>query len=324
MKQLVGKVSELWRYPVKSMAGNSVDQAFIEKPGMQSDRGWAIRDEQAGELTNVRKMPRLLLCSANYVKEPQGKQIPHVLIQLPDGSTIHSSEDKANEQLSEYLKKPVTLWPLQARSNWRHYRNAKTSGAAAMKKQFAAKELPDMSSISWSKMLELAVFSTPLGRYYDCYPLHILTSNTLLKLSELEPQGGFCPQRFRPNIFIESLEKQARFDEFLWLDGHLHIGKTIIKCESRTIRCSMPSQPQVGFAKDSKVLRTLEKHTGRHLGINASVLKSGEIQVGDAVEWIPASDSFFRNRVKPASDKLRSKLIHFSLQAIDGNFRQRK
>lgn len=49
----VGKVSELWRYPVKSMQGNRVDVCFIGKDGMLGDRNWALRDDAVGELSSV-------------------------------------------------------------------------------------------------------------------------------------------------------------------------------------------------------------------------------------------------------------------------------
>ncbi|NRB38258.1 MAG: MOSC N-terminal beta barrel domain-containing protein [Pseudomonadales bacterium] len=317
MSQVVGTVKELWRYPVKSMVGGTVNEAHIDKLGMLGDRGWALRDEVAGELTSVRKMPKLLLCEAVYDTEPEEKKVPDVSISLPNGIKVNSADEDVNQILSDYLNKKVTLWPLQPRSNWRHYRMKEMSGAEAMKKQFASKELPDMSSVSWKKMLELSIFSTPLGRYYDCYPLHILTSNSLKNLSEIEPDAHFCQQRFRPNIFIESADEKAQFDEFLWLNGQLKIGETIIKCESRTVRCLMPAQPQPGFNKDSKVLRTLEKTTGRHLGINASVIKVGKIQVGDIVEWIPAKDSKLRDTLHSVSGKLKTRLIHASLHALD-------
>ncbi len=317
MAEIVGSVKELWRYPVKSMVGSTLQRSYVEKLGMRGDRGWAIRDDRAGELTSVRKMPRLLLCEALYEEEPEGSDIPQVRIRLPDGSEFKSSDAGANEILSDFLERPVSLWPLQPRSNWQHYRLKKMSGAQAMKKQFSSRELPDMSSVSWGKMLELSIFSTPLGRYHDCYPLHILTSNTLKKLAQIESEGDYCPRRFRPSILIESAVEQARFDEFAWLDGRLCIGETVIDCRSRTVRCLMPAQPQSGLGKDGKVLRVLEKATARHLGINASVRREGLIRVGDVVEWIPARDSILRKAVRSVSGRLKTRLIHTSLKAVD-------
>ena len=270
-----------------------------------------------GELTSVRKIPKQLLCTPTYDHEPSGVDVPHVKIQLPGGAEVHSSDVGVNEVLSDYLNKKVSLCSLQPKSDWRHYRLTEMSGAKAIKKQFATKTLPDMSSISWLKMLELSVFSTPLGRYYDCYPLHLITTSSLDKLKEIEPEGDFNSRRFRPNIVIDSASKLPAFEEFDWVDGRLRIGSMVIKCVSKTVRCSMPAQPQVAFGKDTKILRTLERNTGRHLGVNATVVRCGQIKEGDRVEWIPAQHSSLRQKLSPISGRVRSNLIHNSMKAVD-------
>lgn len=318
----VGTVKELWRYPVKSMEGELLDKAHIEKLGLMGDRCWAIRDENRNEISSVRKLPKLLQCTARYKNEPcldqSNSQIPHVNITLPDGVSFSSSDDNKNKHLSAYLKKDVSIWPLQPKSNWRFYRLKTIDGQEALKKQFNTKiDLPDMASVSWLKMLELSIFATPLGRYYDVYPLHIVSSNSLEKLKSLEPEGDFQSKRFRPNIFIESSHKNANLDEFDWIGGKLHIGNTIIQCESRTVRCLMPAQPQPNLAKDTLVLRTLEKHTGRHLGINATVIKTGVIHHGDAVYWEPELKYTLRKIYQPISDKIKNAVIKTSLKMID-------
>lgn len=322
MKHQVGTVKELWRYPVKSMEGELIEQATIEKLGLVGDRCWAIRDVEKSETSSVRKLPALLRCSARYQQEPKqgqtGADIPAVNIELADGTSISSEASDVDSRLSQYLKKPVSLKPLQPRSNWAFYRLKTIDGEEALKKQFNTKEpLPSMASVSWLKMLELSIFATPLGRFYDAYPLHIVTSNSIETLKQLEPEGDFQSKRFRPNIYIECNTPQAQLEEFNWVGGKLYIGDTIIKCESRTVRCLMPAQPQPGLNKDSKVLRTLEKHTKRHLGINASVLQSGKIQHGDPVFWEPESKYALRKLYQPVSDCIKNSLIQTSLKLID-------
>ncbi len=317
MSQRVGHIKEIWRYPVKSMVGETLDQAYIASYGLQGDRGWALRAQDAGELTVVRKTPKLLHCKARYKHEPNGKDIPTAIIEFPDGSEVHSNDPQANQKVSALTRKNLSLWPLQPKRNWQHYRLAGATGAKAKKRQFASKELPDMSSFSWKLLLELSIFATPLGRHYDCYPLHILTTNSLKKMAELEPAGDFRVERFRPNLLIESAGNDIDFDEFNWLDGTLSIGGTIIKCESRTVRCSMPAQPQANIDKNSNVIRAVNNHTGRHLGINATVIQTGEIRCGDEVRWTPASSNAIRKAVKPVWGKLKTNMIHSSLKAID-------
>lgn len=313
----VGRVKELWRYPVKSMEGARVTESFIGKAGMAGDRNWALKDESLGELSTVRKLPTLLKFKARYDKAPGPGEVPAVTIELPDGRLVTSADDNVNDLLSEAIGKPVSLWPLQPKTNLKHYRLNVPAGATAMKKQFATKELPDMSSVSWRMMMELAIFTTPLGRYHDVYPLHLLTSGSLEKLRQLEPAGDFRVERFRPNMLIETAGDDADFEEFQWVEGKLYIGEVVLKVVSRTVRCSMPAQPQVAIKKDAKVLRALEAHTQRHLGVNISVIKPGVIREGDSVRLEPSSRSKLSRRVDAVSSRLRNRAIQSSFKLID-------
>jgi uncharacterized protein YcbX len=44
----IGRVIEVWRYPVKSMGGEQLGQCMLGAHGVAGDRGWALRDELAG------------------------------------------------------------------------------------------------------------------------------------------------------------------------------------------------------------------------------------------------------------------------------------
>ena len=39
-----GQVTALWRYPVKSLGGEQVEQIDIGSRGLHGDRLWAVRD----------------------------------------------------------------------------------------------------------------------------------------------------------------------------------------------------------------------------------------------------------------------------------------
>lgn len=52
------RVAELWRYPIKSMRGESLDEVEIERDGIPGDRGLHVRD--AGGLVTARTAPGLL------------------------------------------------------------------------------------------------------------------------------------------------------------------------------------------------------------------------------------------------------------------------
>jgi uncharacterized protein YcbX len=149
------------------------------------------------------------------------------------------------------------------------------------------------------------------------FPLHILSTNALRKMRTLEPEADFSVARFRPNIVIESADPAAEFDDFAWLGGGLQIGDARLACASRTVRCSAPGQPQAGgVAKDGKVVRTLDRHTQRHAGINATVGRGGEIAVGQPVFWVPGR-ALLPAPAARLRDRLQNALSHTLLNMND-------
>src|SRR5277367_2968199 len=121
----IGTVKEIWRYPVKSMAGERMQRANVSARGIYGDRGWAIRDEKAGEIRGARKLPALLHCAAVYLQEPSGNCLPPAQITMPDGATFRSDSVEANAHLSELLGRPVSIWPIQRASEPDFLRRAK-------------------------------------------------------------------------------------------------------------------------------------------------------------------------------------------------------
>ena len=54
----LGRVTEIWRYPVKSMGGERLQQASVGRLGVPGDRGWALRDETARRGARREEVPR--------------------------------------------------------------------------------------------------------------------------------------------------------------------------------------------------------------------------------------------------------------------------
>ena len=53
-------VQELWRYPVKSMRGERISQAELEKTGIRGDRNVAVVSQTLGRVITARSHPGLL------------------------------------------------------------------------------------------------------------------------------------------------------------------------------------------------------------------------------------------------------------------------
>lgn len=93
----MANVSEIWRFPVKSVRGESLESAEFDANGLAFDRGWSILDLASGKTLTARRSPALLMASAQ-VSEGQ------VVLTLPDGT--EANEDSV---LSTWLGTDVSL-----------------------------------------------------------------------------------------------------------------------------------------------------------------------------------------------------------------------
>ena len=105
----VGRVASLHRYPVKSLAGESLALVEVDARGLAGDRAWAVRDPD-GKLGSgkssrrFRKMDGLLLLSGAYAGE-----VP--VVAFPDGRRFRADDPSVHEALSGYVGRPVRLEP---------------------------------------------------------------------------------------------------------------------------------------------------------------------------------------------------------------------
>ena len=117
----IGTVKQIWRFAVKSMAGERLEVCSVGTHGIPGDRGWAIRDEAAGRLATGSRFPLLMQCAARYREAPVNGVIPHVDMRFPDGTRIGSENSDVNARLTALLGKPVSLSSLAADSNAEPY-----------------------------------------------------------------------------------------------------------------------------------------------------------------------------------------------------------
>jgi uncharacterized protein len=298
----IGTVKQIWRYAVKSMAGEQLEMCTVSLRGIPGDRGWALRDETTGEITNGKNLPLLMQCAARYRETPSNGFIPHADIRLPNGIEIGSDSPDVNTRLSELLGRPVSLWPIQPATNIEHYRRssktARVMGRLARFRVFRAalpvltsfgeantelreafsrepdEPVPDLSKLP----PELIEFTSPPGTYFDAYPIHVLTTASLEMMKRLNPAATWDVRRFRPNFLIET-----NLVESDWSGQRLRIGEVELQCEIPTVRCGMTMQAQAELQKDPSILRSIVRDADQNLGIYANVVTPGEIRVGDVV-----------------------------------------
>ena len=89
-------VTQIWRYPVKSIGGERLESAEVGTHGISGDRGWGVLDRSTGMVLTARRAPLLLFASARVDRSGD------VLIILPDGSEVRSGTD-GDRALSGWL-----------------------------------------------------------------------------------------------------------------------------------------------------------------------------------------------------------------------------
>ncbi len=279
-------VTAIHRYPVKSMAGESLEATALGERGLPGDRAWAVRDEVRGGIRGAKKLPALMTCAARYEKTPPAEGSSAAIVTLPDGSELTTTDPDASERISGAIGHRVTLWPLRPAEDEAHYRRGAPDHAdmeTELRAMFARTKdepLPELGKFP----PEILQNESPPGTYFDAYPLLLLSRQSLDRLSALAPASRFDVRRFRPNFVLDLPDAAEPFPEAAWEGRRIRIGSALLEATIACPRCVMTTHGFADLPKDPKVMRALVANAGGNLGIYAKVTEPGEVRVGDRVE----------------------------------------
>jgi uncharacterized protein YcbX len=269
---------ELFRYPVKSMMGESLTATELTKAGLTGDRAWAVRDERRGGIRGGKKIPQLMTLSAQA-----GTDVP--MITAPDGDSAAANSDGINQWLSDKLNHPVSLWPLLPAEQLDHYRRgAPDTEDFELELRTVFGRLPDEPIPDLSGFEELLEFESPPGTYFDAFPVSIMSRQSLESMDKLGSESCFDARRFRPNLLIDIPKSKLPFPEQEWVGATLSIGSVVLKVEATCPRCSMTTHGFADLPRDTEVMRQLVRHSEGNLGVYASVQTAGSLSINDTVE----------------------------------------
>lgn len=289
----IGRVQQLWRFPVKSMAGEAVSQVELTADGVLGDRAWALQDVESGRIVSakdVRHFPDLLRCRAAFASPPAlGTEWPTVTITLPDGGEIHSANPDASRRLSQRLGRKVRLVreaPADYTVDQHHPDLGATEAQSGPVKTVASK-------LGSALFAQLGVAPSPVaqGRLVDAFPVSLLSVSTLARLERLQPGLRFERERFRMNVIVEPDEAEAA--EADWIGRVLSLGSvTQLEVHIPAPRCVMVTRGQTDIPEDLNILRALVQHSRMPVpalgkvpccGTYATVKAFGTLRLGDAV-----------------------------------------
>jgi uncharacterized protein YcbX len=278
-----GTVAELWRFPVKSMRGERVDEVEVTEAGVVGDRRFAVVDVESGKVGSA-KHPRLwgdlLQCAARTDGE-------RAVIVLPDGTETASDDAKVDALLSDLFGRPVRLTDTAPDRNrylavWPEMDGVMPD---ADRQSYGIGDDPDGTLTDFALAM-----AAPAGTFFDVSALHVVAKATLDRLHEAAPDSRFAVERYRPNIVVDGVDA---FAENGWGGGaSLRIGGVSASGLIPTMRCIMTTLAQGDLPRDNAILRTLTQQnrieitgmgTWSCVGSYAAVTEPGRIAIGDDV-----------------------------------------
>lgn len=290
--KIEGAVAGLWRFPVKSMRGEQLEEAEVTERGVLGDRAYALIDTDTGKVVSaksVKLFPSLFDCKATFIEPPsEDGELPPVQISLPDGTSVTSDSGDVDDVLSAHFRRKVTL-EQAAPDDFtidQYHPDVEGADPEGHRNTVVAQKL------GAALFAELGMESpVPVGSFFDVFPLSVLTTSTLEQLSELRPQTRFDQRRFRMNVIVKT--ERPGFIENDWIGHELGLGDgVLLKVALPDPRCVMTTLAQEDLPQDTDVLRTLIRHNRVQVGdlgqfpcagVYAVIATPGTVRVGAPV-----------------------------------------
>jgi len=279
----IGSVRSIYRYPVKSMSGESLDEAAIGPGGLVGDRQWTLRDTETGKLVSAKRIRlwgAMLECRAWY------DELGQVHVELPSGRQFELEDPAASRALSGLFERDVAVerfsGPAQGsyESDWPEIEGMVLSGE---------------EGVEFGTNVATSEYGQETDGFVDVAPIHLTTTTGMATLRDANPDLVVDDRRFRPTIVIETDDSKG-FPENDWSGKKIRCGGATFSVSGPTLRCAMATAAQGELPTQTDVLKTLlringerrELHTGAkgrgaHFGAWAEVSEPGPIRAGDAV-----------------------------------------
>jgi uncharacterized protein YcbX len=262
-------VQNLYLYPIKSLGGISVPEAFVEERGFRYDRRWMLVDKK-GDFVTQRQHPQLALLQVSLSKtqlEVVSKGDPSQRIAFDLGLV-------SDQELQ------VSIWGDQVLAR------VVSAEVSRWFSDFLQMELDlvVMPESSQRKMDPRYAVQGESVSFADGMPYVIIGQASLDELNGrlADPVGM---DRFRPNLVFSGGEAYAE-DQF----KQLQIGEVEFQVVKPCARCVMITVDQEKGTKGKEPLATLATYRSQgskvYFGQNAVALTQGIVRVGDPIQQL--------------------------------------
>ncbi len=257
---IVGQVESVWRYPVKSMRGEKMQEAFVGFCGVYGDRYYAFRDSAAptgfpyltareqGKLLHYQPIFRNPECAAKPPNLREAEALaPGITpayssaaelsleVETPGGERLSIDDPKLIEALREEIR-----------------------------------EGHELTLVRSDRALT------------DCRPVSLFSLQTARQLGE-ELGVEIDKKRFRANIYLD-LKSARGFSEDGFAGSRLRIGdRAVIAVLERDPRCKMITLDPENAQPNPEIMKRIARFHEGKAGVYGAVLVEGMIRAGDDV-----------------------------------------
>jgi MOSC domain-containing protein len=258
---MIGKVDSLWRYPVKSMRGEELDETFASYSGIYGDRVFAFRSSASHKgfpYFTAREQRRLLQYRPHF-RNPEKAARPINLTEAESKNANPLLADLADLVVDVETPEGQTL----------------AIDDPALIESFRA-------DIDPKHQLTLMQSQRAMT---DCRPVSIFSLQSAQQLAE-ETGTPVDKRRFRANVYIH-LTSAKGFGENELVGRSIRIGsKVIIAVLERDSRCMIITlDPDTGEQTPAILKKVAQAHEGM-AGVYGVVLVEGMLHKGDSIELL--------------------------------------
>lgn len=260
---VIGKVDRLWRYPVKSMRGEELDEIFAGYAGIYGDRLFAFESSAAprGFPFFTGREKRQMIRYRPRFRDPRKAAHP---VNLAEAETLSPNINPITATAADLMVDVET-----------------PDG-----KMFAVDDpaLLEHLRAGLEEKHELRLLRSDKA-FTDCRPVSIFSLQSARTLSE-ETGAKVDERRFRANIFLD-LASGAGFGEDQFVGKSLRLGtKATVTVLQRDARCMMITLDPDTAEKTPAVLKAVAQAHEGMAGVYGAVLVEGIIRKGDPVELL--------------------------------------
>ena len=256
---IVGTIDSLWRYPVKSMRGEQLDEMFAGYAGVYGDRLFAFRSSTAPEgfpYFTGRDQRQMIRYRPRFRDREKAARPINLLAADQNGAAPLSASPEA---LMIDVETPEG--DLFAIDN------------ARLREILGAGQEKELTLIRSDRALT------------DCRPLSLFSIQTVQQLGA-ETGVEVDKRRFRANVYLDLPDLKA-FAEDGFVGRSLRLGsKVVVSIIQRDSRCMMITLDPDSADKSPDILKTVAQHHDGFAGVYGAVVIEGMLRKGDPVELL--------------------------------------